>query len=341
MEVAQRIGQTISFETCQEEWNALAGDYEKCLEKNKEYRKTAESYHSQRNACKSQIDRQMKKLKILKESLKNRTSSSNEKKELLDKIEERKRSLDEMGKFLPRKNGFYLRLIVGQVNMILDSTADKFRYKDEYEKFKLYCSITTLGFAVALVFFLNHRVFDAMFSFVLLWYYCTLTVRESILIVNGSRIKGWWVMHHYVSVALSGTNVIWGDNEAYREFRPVLMTFSIYQSLVQVMQYYYQSGCLYRLRALGERHDMDLTVEGFQSWMWRGLTFLLPFLFFGHLWQLYNAYKLMTIGIKYNFNEWQVPALALLFFTLFCGNFFTTINVVIQKQKKRIKTKEQ
>lgn len=23
--------------------------------------------------------------------------------------------------------------------------------------------------------------------------------------------------------------------------------------------------------------------EGFQSWMWRGLTFLLPFLFFGHV----------------------------------------------------------
>jgi len=28
----------------------------------------------------------------------------------------------------------------------------------------------------------------------------------------------------------------------------------------QLMQYYYQSGCLYRLRALGERHDMDITV---------------------------------------------------------------------------------
>lgn len=23
--------------------------------------------------------------------------------------------------------------------------------------------------------------------------------------------------------------------------------------------------------------------EGFQSWMWKGLTFLLPFLFFGHV----------------------------------------------------------
>ncbi len=30
--------------------------------------------------------------------------------------------------------------------------------------------------------------------------------------------------------------------------------------LVQCLQYYYQSGCLYRLKALGERHNLDLTV---------------------------------------------------------------------------------
>lgn len=27
----------------------------------------------------------------------------------------------------------------------------------------------------------------------------------------------------------------------------------------------------------------SVSSEGFQSWMWRGLTFLLPFLFFGHV----------------------------------------------------------
>lgn len=27
----------------------------------------------------------------------------------------------------------------------------------------------------------------------------------------------------------------------------------------------------------------SVSAEGFQSWMWRGLTFLLPFLFFGHV----------------------------------------------------------
>jgi len=31
------------------------------------------------------------------------------------------------------------------------------------------------------------RVTDAIFQFLLVWYYCTLTIREHILIVNGSR----------------------------------------------------------------------------------------------------------------------------------------------------------
>ncbi|MEE6503989.1 hypothetical protein FKM82_005037 [Ascaphus truei] len=96
-------------------------------------------------------------------------------------------------------------------------------------------------------------------------------------------IKGWWVSHHYVSTFLSGVMLTWPNGLMYQIFRNQFLAFSIFQSCVQFLQYYYQSGCLYRLRALGERNHLDLTVEGFQSWMWRGLTFLLPFLFFGHV----------------------------------------------------------
>lgn len=35
--------------------------------------------------------------------------------------------------------------------------------------------------------FLLLRVTDEVFNFLLVWYYCTLTIRESILISNGSR----------------------------------------------------------------------------------------------------------------------------------------------------------
>lgn len=74
---------------------------------------------------------------------------------------------------------------------------------------------------------------------------------------------------------------------------------------VQYLQFRYQQGVLYRLKALGERHNMDITIEGFHSWMWRGLSFLLPFLYFGYLFQLYNAYKLYTLS-RHPDASWQV-----------------------------------
>lgn len=71
---------------------------------------------------------------------------------------------------------------------------------------------------------------------------------------------------------------------------------TIFVGLVQYLQFRYQRGVLYRLKALGKRHNMDITIEGFHSWMWRGLSFLLPFLFIGYLFQLYNAYTLFLLS---------------------------------------------
>ena len=89
------------------------------------------------------------------------------------------------------------------------------------------------------------------------------------------------------------------------------MLFNMYLGFLQYLQFTYQKGCLYRLRSLGERNDMDITIDGFHSWMWKGknykkkkmkkknnfvlflgLSFLLPFLYFGYMWQLYQSYTL-------------------------------------------------
>ncbi|KAK1900293.1 Transmembrane protein 120A [Dissostichus eleginoides] len=186
----------------------------------------------------------------------------------------------------------------------VSSLVKRFAYKDEYERFKLYLTVILLLFSLFL---------DAILNFVLVWYYCTLTIRESILITNGSRPEG----------------------DLYKTFRNQFLAYSLYQSFVQCLQCYYQSGCLYRLRALGERHIMDLTVEGFQSWMWKGLTFLLPFLFFGHFWQLFNSLSLFRMARLPDCKEWQVMVCGLCFLILFMGNFFTTVAVVRHKVKSR------
>ena len=81
---------------------------------------------------------------------------------------------------------------------------------------------------------------------------------------------------------------------------------------------------------------MDITIEGFHSWMWRGLSFLLPFLFVGYIFQLYNAYVLFTL-ISYPEATWHVPVLSGMFLVLFLGNTITTIMVIRQKLRERVK----
>ncbi|KAG7480607.1 hypothetical protein MATL_G00058190 [Megalops atlanticus] len=338
----------MSLQRCQEEWEEIEREFQQLQEMHKTYRQKLDELTHLQTICSSSIGKQKKSLRELNCSLHRcaKTSSPKEIEQIKDiqsQIKEKQNVFFDMEAYLPKKNGLYLNLVLGNVNVTLLSTQAKFAYKDEYEKFKLYMTIILMLGAITCWFLLNYRVTDEIFNFLLVWYYCTLTIRESILMSNGSRIKGWWVSHHYVSTFLSGVMLTWPEGDMYQMFRNQFLAFSVYQSFVQFLQYYYQSGCLYRLRALGERNHLDLTVEGFQSWMWRGLTFLLPFLFFGHFWQLYNAVTLFGLSRHEDCKEWQVFMLALTFLVLFLGNFLTTLKVVhqkIQKNKEEVQKKD-
>ncbi|XP_059883975.1 transmembrane protein 120B isoform X3 [Delphinus delphis] len=298
------------LERCEREWHELEGEFQELQDIHRIYRQKLEELTALQTSCSSSISKQKTRLKDLKRTLQRyKRHTSREEAELIQQlganVKERQNVFFDMEAYLPKKNGLYLNLVLGNVNVTLLSNQAKFAYKDEYEKFKLYLTIILLLGAVACRFVLHYRVTDEVFNFLLVWYYCTLTIRESILISNGSRIKGWWVSHHYVSTFLSGVMLTWPNGLIYQKFRDQFLAFSIFQSCVQFLQYYYQRGCLYRLRALGERNHLDLTVEGFQSWMWRGLTFLLPFLFCGHFWQLYNAITLFELSSHEECREWQ------------------------------------
>lgn len=323
-----------------EEWAILEKEYQRLQETHKLYLQKLEEISKLQNDCSSTISRQRKRLNELSYQVKRcnkglSPEDSNTVEGIKEKLKTRPNVFFEMEAFLPKKNGLYLSLVLGNVNVTLLNKQSKFAYKDEYEKFKLYLTVLLLLLSFTCYFFISYRFVDAILNFLLVWYYCTLTIRESILITNGSRIKGWWVFHHYISAFLSGVMLTWPDGKLYEIFRNQFLAYSLYQSFVQCLQCYYQSGCLYRLRALGERHNMDLTVEGFQSWMWKGLTFLLPFLFFGHFWQLFNSISLFNMAQLPDCKEGQVLLCGLCFLVLFLGNFLTTVAVVRQKMKSR------
>ncbi|CAF1116183.1 unnamed protein product [Rotaria sp. Silwood1] len=252
-----------------------------------------------------------------------------------DQVQANSLYLSRVADTLPRKDS-YLKVILGGVDVSILNKADKWTYKQEYEKFKFI--VTCISLVSSLVIWSltsRYRAFDALFHFLLVWYYCTLTIRESILVVNGSHINPWWRAHHFVSTVATAILLTWPESASYHTFRTQFFVFSFYLSFVQVLQFYYQRGCLYRLRALGETHDMEITIEGFHRWMFRGLSFLVPFLLVGYLFQLYNAYTLWELAHVSSTHEWQVMVLAIIFFLLFLGNILTTLSVLREKLREK------
>uniref|UniRef100_A0A6M2DFN2 Protein with signal anchor n=1 Tax=Xenopsylla cheopis TaxID=163159 RepID=A0A6M2DFN2_XENCH len=327
---------------CLKDWNELSAEYKQLEGVNRDYLAKLEEVAELQAKCLRDIYHQRYRMNVINSTVKKLSKDKEifeSNKETLTNMEKdmmkRKAQLYEVEQTLPKKNSLYLRIILGNVNVSILNKIEKYRYKDEYEKFKLVLSI--IGFVLSILNLLtNFRTLELAFMFLLVWYYCTLTIRESILKVNGSRIKGWWRIHHFISTVCAGVLLVWPITDTWSQFRNQFMWFNTYISFVQYLQFRYQQGVLYRLKALGERHNMDITIEGFHSWMWRGLSFLLPFLFIGYIFQFYNAYVLYHLSY-HSEATWQVPVLSLLFFVLFIGNTATTCLVIPEKIRERVK----
>ncbi|XP_052797912.1 ion channel TACAN-like [Mya arenaria] len=330
-----------------QDWEDLDKDLVQLELDNDQYKKKLEEMKVLQKKCLAGIAHQRYRLKKITEALKPVKHLSEDEEKAVNALQmhmlKKKSTFRDYEDNLPHRNGLYLNIILGQVNISLLNKEDKYLYKQDYERFKLTLSNIILILSLLLVLgnyivdFSNIRWADSILHFLLVWYYCTLTIREQILIVNGSRIKGWWVLHHFVSTACSAITLIWPDSYSYMQFRTQYGWFILYVAFVQLLQYQYQKGCLYRLKCLGQRHDMDVTVEGFMSWMFKGLSYLLPFLFMAYLFQLYNAVILYQLSYDPRCTEWQVPVLAIIHLILFLGNMSTTLLVLKQKFTEDIK----
>lgn len=155
-------------------------------------------------------------------------------------------------------------------------------YKTEYEVMKMVGTMTHLGLSF-LQLFINSSLLDSLTNFLLLYVYSTAILREHLLLVNGSHIRSWWIFHHFICIAISGTTLIWPYGSAYVSMRRVLVCFNVYMAAVQIMQYRYQTARLYTLRALSQVDPMETTSDAGHLHLTTGLVLLLPFLFLGHV----------------------------------------------------------
>ena len=102
---------------------------------------------------------------------------------------------------LPQPPERYLRIILGsELPVSILDKSEQWKYKESYESFKLRVTLIIMLIALLMSTIVPaNRALDALFHFLLVWYYCTLTIRESILVVNGSNIQFWWRLHHFIS----------------------------------------------------------------------------------------------------------------------------------------------
>lgn len=317
------------------DWSVLSNEYKTLEENSARYLKQLKEMTALQHVCLKGIAHQKYRIEAIHKYLKSYNEKDQKVKELEENIMKREAELEAIEKTLPKKTGTYLKLVLGDIDVSFLNEEERFRYKDDYEKFKLVIHVVAF-MAVSLLLSYNYRPLELIYISFLIWYYCTITIRESILKANGSKIKGWWRIHHIISTGLSAVLLIWPDNEVWELFRTQFLWYNMYTCFITYLQFKYQRGAIYRLKALGERDNMDITIEGFHSWMWRGLAFLLPFLFVGYVFQLANSVVLYRLSYHPE-ATWQVWITSLTFMVLFVGNTATTMMVVPNKIRERVK----
>jgi hypothetical protein len=184
------------------------------------------------------------------------------------KLSHLKGELDKLRDTKPQiNNGLFIRLLLGQVNMRLWKQSDRIRFKDEYNKFK---TRTTLVFILFPLIQLSLRFFTPDFydeywlhfcrfhHMWLIYYYLTLSIREIILLVNGSAILLWWIYHHYISLSLSLLAMIFPNPYVLGRFRSDFLWFALLQGTIMYMQNAYQKKRLYVRKTLGKAKAIDV-----------------------------------------------------------------------------------
>ncbi|ORY39535.1 TMPIT-domain-containing protein [Rhizoclosmatium globosum] len=254
------------------------------------------------------------------------------------------RKVSRIDSLLPRNAKFILKLALGSLApFTLRPLQHRIQYKKQVESFKLRYTLLLIPLiSISLLLPPSSPyspIADSLFLFASLYYYSTLTLREHILSVNGSRITPWWFWHHYLCIGMTGVLLITPQSLSvtYPQFRTQFLLFCAYLGGVQYLQYRYQRERLYVLVSLDRAERMDLVagdgvfgapggVDGKGLWG----HVLLPFLVVGQSWQLWNAWRCFELFRQVVESggdigkEWHIFAVGILFLVLGFGNMITT-----------------
>ncbi len=252
---------------------------------------------------------------------------------------------------LPETRSLFSRMILGRVNLKQWTTTEKDRLRDEYNKFKRRTNLIFIGLPLIVLFshyYLRKQWKDThwlniMYQIWMLYYYVSMALRENILLVNGSNMHPWWIIHHYIAAFGTIIVITWPPTEEYMNFVPFFTWFLVFQGFVQMLQLWYQTRRDYANRALGLVQRMDVTYSETITEFPKELLILVPFIFTSHLWQMFIGLNLFnTLANVFDFNmnwtnytqEVQIFVAAIVFTTLGIGNLIATIKILVDKRNR-------
>lgn len=173
----------------------------------------------------------------------------------------------------------------------------------------------------------------------LLYYYVTLSLRENILLANGSGILHWWLYHHYVSILIAIMMLLFPNDYVITGRLVEMLVFGAIQGFVMLFQNNYQKKRLYTRKALGKARAID--VESSETLVEKptDLKILIPMLFILYIIELwfggsfiYHYLNDRAGAIKYPVSIFIIGCA---FVILGVGNAYTTGLVLVSKSKVR------
>lgn len=244
-----------------------------------------------------------------------------------------KRRLSSVSALIPASGGFFVELFLGGINVRFVRKTERMAFKKEYEILKQRLAPFFVALCVACLVFEENRWLHMLLQLASTTYYVALAIRENILRVNGSNIKTWWIIHHYLTMMQGVLLLTWPNNASYAKFRTGFHYYGLYNAVLQIFQTRYQIARLYTLRSLGMAGEMDVANSDSTQIHWsESMKLLLPLILFGQMLQLFQALCLFRIYSKSR-HELQILFLGILFLANFVGNSTTTAIVLAEKRR--------
>nr|CAB3448512.1 unnamed protein product [Digitaria exilis] len=279
----------------------------------------------------------------------------------------------DVASFLPSKrNGKFLKMFLGPVNVRVARKEDKLKIKDEYNNYRAFdlSSVTLMDRTAykfllfpSILLLLRWWIWDGclpawavqMYQHLpsyqawLLYLYTSFALRENVLIANGSDIRPWWIYHHYLAMVMALISLTWeikGQPDCSNKQRGVqlFLRWAIMQGIAMHLQNRYQRQRLRTRIALGKLNLTFITtwqakrmdvVAGETAGVEGQLLLLYPVLFILQVCGVNSKQFLLATHL----GPFRVVVCGILLVVMAVGNFVNTVETLILKLRFKAKMK--